>query len=123
MTAAEDRERVGKLFAAIDAKNAEQFAAFLADDARFSFGNAPPVVGRAAIAAAVGDFFGSVKGLEHSVSRVIRDGTTLVCLGEVSYTRHDDRVVTLPFADVLEERGSAFGDYRIYIDIGPLYAD
>ena len=46
-----------RLFAAIDARDADAFAAFLAEDGEFRFGNAPAVRGRAAIRAAVAGFF------------------------------------------------------------------
>jgi hypothetical protein len=45
----------------------------------------------------------------------------------VTYTRHDDSRITLPFVDVLVRASSAgarltIADYRIYMDVAPLYA-
>jgi len=112
----------GGLFAAIDANDAEAFVAFLTDDAVFRFGSAPAVSGRAAIKAAVADFFGTIDGCSHNVTNVLSKGSTLVCEGEVTYRRHDGSEITLPFTDVFEYDGHLIAQYKIYMDIGPLYA-
>ena len=121
LTAAE-HSTLQRLFAAIDARDAAAFVGFLAADAQFRFGAAPAVSGREAIAAAVTAFFESIAGLEHRVDMAMRDGDTLVCEGEVTYTRHDGSEVSLPFADVFEMQGEQIAAYKIYMDIGPLYA-
>lgn len=115
-------ESTGGMFAAIDAKDSEAFVAYLSDDAVFRFGSAPPVQGRAAIREAVNGFFESIAGLSHVVSKTVRDGATLVCEGEVTYARLDGSSVTLPFTDVFEYEGELIAHYKIYMDIGPLYA-
>lgn len=111
------------LFAAIDAQDAEAFAAFLTDDARFRFGSSPAVNGREAIAEAVAGFFDSIAGLSHAVHLFTAEGSTLVCEGNTTYTRHDGRTVRLPFANVFEMHGDKICDYKIYADLAPLYAD
>jgi hypothetical protein len=45
-----------------------------------------------------------------------------VCEGEVTYRRHDNSEITLPFADAFDLRGDLISGYRIYIDIAPLFA-
>lgn len=110
------------LFAAIDAKDTERFVEFIAEDGEFRFGSAPPVRGRASIATAVQAFFDSIESLSHRVTRVLKDGDTLACEGEVCYQRHDGSEIVLPFANVFEFEGPLISGYRIYIDINPLYA-
>lgn len=51
------------LFAAIDRKDAATFAAYLADDVMFRFGNAPPSHGHDTARAAVEAFFAGVAAL------------------------------------------------------------
>jgi ketosteroid isomerase-like protein len=46
----------------------------------------------------------------------------VVVEGNVTYTRQDGSQLTLPFADVLETRDGKVSNYRIYIDIAPLFA-
>ncbi len=112
-----------KLFNAIDAKDAQRFAGFLAPNAEFRFGSAPVVKGVDAIATAIDTFFESIDGLSHSVTKIWRDDKSLVCEGEVCYRRHDGSEVIIPFVDVFECRGGLISRYNIYIDIGPLYAE
>ncbi len=110
------------LFASIDARDATRFAEFLGPDATFRFGNAPPVTGRAAIAQAVAGFFGTIRALEHRLHEHWQGPDSLVCQGEVTYTRHDGTRLTLPFVDVFRLRAGLIQDYLIYMDITPLYA-
>ena len=114
---------IGGLFAAIDAQDGAAFVAYLTDDAVFQFGSAPPVQGRADVQAAVEGFFGSIAGLSHDIHKTLRDGSALVCEGVVTYTRHDGSTIAIPFADVFEYDGDKIAEYKIYIDIAPLYAD
>ncbi len=117
------RERLNALFAAIDDKDADGFVSHLTEDASFRFGSAPAAVGRDAIRDGVSAFFESIAGLSHRVDRIVAQGATLITEGLVTYDRHDGRSVEIPFVDVFEVDGQLIDDYRIYIDIGPLYAE
>ena len=113
----------GGIFTAIDAKDGATFVSFLTEDAVFRFGSAPPVQGRDAIQAAVEGFFTTIEGCAHNITRTLGEDDTLVCEGVVTYTRHDGSEIALPFTDVFEYEGSLVAHYKIYIDIGPLFAD
>lgn len=115
--------KTGGIFAAIDAKDATAFVGYLTEDAVFRFGSSPAVTGRDAIRAAVDGFFGTIAGCSHDVQNTLSDGSRLVCEGEVTYRRHNDTEVTLPFTDVFEYDGDLISQYKIYIDISPLYED
>lgn len=121
--AASSHPLLASLFAAIDAMDTAGFLEHIAHDATFRFGSAPAVSGHDAIRDAVGGFFASIAGLRHRLEKTLADGSTLVCAGEVTYDRHDGRNVSLPFANVFEVQDNLISDYRIYIDIAPLYAD
>jgi uncharacterized protein (TIGR02246 family) len=109
------------LFAAIDGKDARRFAERLTRDAVFVYGSQPPVRGRAAIEAAVRDFFSAFSGLEHRVAEVHAASSDLVVVeGEVTYHRQALPSVTVPFANVLRLDDGLIADYRIYIDPTPL---
>ena len=112
----------GGLFAAIDAQDGAAFVSYLTDDAVFRFGSAPPVQGREAVQEAVEGFFASIAGLSHSIDRTLAEGETLFLEGEVTYTRHDGSQIAIPFVDVFEYDGELIAEYKIYIDISPLYA-
>ncbi len=117
-----DTSIVVPLFRAIDAMDADRFASYLARDAVFRFANQPEVRGSDAIRAAVAGFFGMIAGLEHRITDTWAQPGTVICRGEVTYTRKDGTKLTVPFADVLEMRGERIGDYRIYMDVSPLFA-
>ena len=112
-----------KLFASIDAMDTESFLSFIHEDATFRFGSSPAVKGHAEIRAAVEGFFASFAALKHDLQRVIADSNAVVCEGEVTYTRHDGNCITLPFASIFEVDEDLITLYRVYVDIGPLYAD
>ena len=116
------RNFLDDVFAAVDANDADRFVACLTEDCVFRFGSAPAVAGRDAISAAVGGFFDSIAGCSHSIASVWRDEGRLACEGEVRYERLDGSEITIPFVDVFEFRGELISSYKIYIDIGPLYA-
>lgn len=111
-----------ELFATIDSMDTSGFVARLTPGAEFRFGNAPAANGSAQIGEAVGAFFATIAGLRHELSKVIADGDSLACEGNVTYTRHDGTQVSIPFADTFVFDGDLIDSYRIYIDIAPLYA-
>lgn len=113
-------EWVAALFSTIDAKSTRDFLEFLAPDAVFRFGSAPPAEGRVAIGAAVDGFFASIRSLTHRVLDVWSQSDTLISRGEVTYMRLDGRTVVVPFCDVFEMRGEQIARYEIYIDPTPL---
>ena len=113
----------GGMFAAIDAKDTTAFVGYLTADAVFRFGSAPAVEGRDAITAAVDGFFGTIAASSHRIDSTLQSGSTMVCEGDVTYTRLDGSSVTLPFADVFELDGDLISAYKIYIDIAPLFAE
>ena len=114
--------RLDSLFATIDAKDTDAFLASLTEEATFRFGSAPPLTGHAAIRDGVNAFFASIRSSKHALKNVLQKDATLVCEGEVTYTRQDGSAVTLPFTDVFELDGEKIAAYKIYIDIAPLYA-
>lgn len=117
----ENKAWLTDLFAAIDNKDADRFATSLCEDAVFRFGNADKVTGREAIRDSVDAFFASIKDLRHDLHNTWTQRDYTVCNGEVTYTRHDDSKVTLPFADVFAMKEEKIQEYLIYMDVGPLY--
>ena len=80
------------------------------------------VRGRDAIREAVDGFFATIAGCRHDIRNSFGREATLFCEGEVTYRRHDGSEISLPFADVFEYEGDLIAHYKIYLDIGPLYA-
>ena len=109
------------LFASIDTMDTERFLSFIDPSATFRFGSSAPVTGHEAIRAAVEGFFASFTALRHDLQRTVTEGNVVACEGEVTYTRHDTSMITLPFANIFETSGGRISLYRIYIDIAPLF--
>ena len=112
----------GKLFVSIDSMDTEGFLGFIAADAEFRFGSAPPIQGHDGIREAIDGFYSSIAALSHDLQRIVAQDDTVICEGEVTYTRHDGSTITLPFCNVFETDDGLITLYRIYIDIAPLYA-
>ncbi len=116
------QELVERLFSAIDRKDTDGVLSCIDLQASFRFGSAPAVQGHEAIAGAIDGFYETIAALQHTVQNTLRQENLLVCEGTVRYTRHDTSTVTLPFTNVFDLAGQLITGYRIYIDIGPLYA-
>ena len=113
---------VKNYFAAVDTMNAEDVASYFTEDARFKFGNAEPAVGRQNIRDALVAFYNSIKGLHHDIrEQWQQDGVAIVVL-DVTYTRTDNKTVTLPSATILRTSGNLIRELQIYMDISPVFA-
>ena len=111
-----------ELFADIDRMDAKGFASHLSDDCVLRFGNADEVVGREAIEAAIAGFFGTIKSLDHRIlDQWDVDDATIIQF-EVTYTRLDSRDVTVPAVTIYRRGDELIDDYRIYVDLTPVYA-
>lgn len=114
---------VRKVFQAVDAKDADGFAACLTPDAVFRYANAPVVTGPAAIREAVAQFFAAVQALRHDVLAVWTQDDFVFCKGEVNYVRHDgSKAGPFPFFNLFRVSGDKIAEYLIYVDISPLFA-
>lgn len=111
-----------QLFADIDSMEPERFAAHLASNVTMRFGNADPIRGRDPVREAWAAFCQDLNGVKHDlVEQWTVDGTTIV-EAKVTYTRDDGSQVTVPVVTVYRERDGEINDYRIYIDLAPLFA-
>lgn len=115
------KDWIRQLFTAIDRRDWEGFPLFFTDNGTFRFGNAPAVSGQDNIRKAVHDFFVKIKDLRHRITGVWEIENTVILEGEVTYTRLDDKVITLPFANILRMENDSIVDYRVYIDISALF--
>ena len=115
-------EQVERLFRAIDDMNADAFVSFLTPQSTFKFGNSPAVTGQAAVHALVDGFWKSIAGSQHKLLHLWNDGDDVAVHGEVTYTRKDDKKVTVAFVNVFKMKGDKIDNYLVHIDNGPLFA-
>jgi ketosteroid isomerase-like protein len=113
---------VRDLFTSIDSQDTPAFLGFLADNVSFRFGNAPVVDGKAAVGEVVSGFFKSIKEVRHEILEYWAHPGSVVCHGEVTYTRHDASILKVPFANVFKLEGALIREYLIFVDVSALYA-
>ncbi|CAA0121659.1 Uncharacterised protein [BD1-7 clade bacterium] len=104
------------LFKAIDSKDVDKFSSFLDDEVIFIFANADPVVGKADVEMMVDGFFHMISGISHNLFEVIVQANQLICIGEVTYTRLNRTILTVPFAVVMAVAENRIKRYQIFVD-------
>jgi uncharacterized protein (TIGR02246 family) len=112
---------VDDLYKHIDSKDARGFAAFFAEDGKFTFGNAPTVTGPPAIESACEQFFSSLQDLDHEMRNVWNIDDTVICEVTVMYRTRDGRNLDLPAANIIRHHDGVVTDYRIFMDVSPLF--
>lgn len=109
------------LFNTVDNKDTERFTGFLSDQIQFRFGNMPMTTGKTAVAEQVAYFFDSIKALEHRIIDFWIKDSDVMCHGTVTYTRHDDSTLTVPFANAFKINLLSIEEYLIFADLSELY--
>ena len=114
------------LYTRVDRKDAAGFAAVFVEDGWLRFGNNDPIVGRNNIDAAIAGFFTAMLSLRHEFVRTTLHDDLLFLEASVTYTRHDQKIVTVPAMTVFTfaESGGRRMAARcnIYVDLAPLFA-
>jgi SnoaL-like domain len=105
-----------------ETRSAEQFASYFTSDAFYRVGNNEPLIGRDRIQESSVKFRQMLKGISHDIQHIWELGDTVVCEMVVTYTRNDDKVVTLPCMDVIHLEGDKFREIQIFIDMSPVFA-
>lgn len=120
----EGSDWVGDLFTAIDARDVDRFASFLDPQVVFRFANAEPSRGLARTRQVVSEFFAAVAALRHRIDDVWATDArrTVICRGEVCYTRLDGVAVNVPFANVFRLGDGGIREYSIYVDASPVFS-
>jgi ketosteroid isomerase-like protein len=112
---------VQAIFAAFDSKDIAALAALVTDDIRLQIGNADVVNGKPEFVEALEAFVVSVASFWHTVTNVWTDVDAVIAELKVHYTRLDGTELTLPCCNVFRLRDGAVADYRVYMDITPVY--
>jgi len=110
-----------QMFARIDARDADGFAASFAENGVFRFGNNPAVTGRSAIHDFIAGFFGSIGGISHQFENCWTLGDRAFCNGLVTYVRKDGSELTVPWSTVSRFEGDKLAEYLAYVDASKLF--
>lgn len=109
------------MYRAIDAKDSVGMCNFLTEDAIFKFANLPAVEGKSNIIAFLDGFFQSIKAIQHTQIESWNSGNAWFASGTVTYTRHDDSQLIVPFGVLLKIQESLIKDYNVFVDASELY--
>ena len=107
--------------AALDARDVAKLAAMVSDDVRLQFASQPPVEGKEAFVDALEDSLASVSGFRHEIIEAWDVGDAVVLEMIVHYRRLDGSSISLPCCNVFRYAGGLIADYRVYMDIAPVY--
>ena len=110
------------VYQAIDTMDENELAPFLTENCAFVFGNAPPVVGRAASANASKAFMATIAGIKHDLADVWGVDDNIISRMTVTYARKDGKKMSFPAVTIWRLEGKQIADYRIYVDNTPLFA-
>lgn len=106
----------------VDRMDAKAFAALFTEDARMTFGNAPPLVGRKAIEVGVAAFFKSIRGLQHEFLASWIEPGVAIHEFRATYRRHDGKTATIPAVTIFRLQGDRATDARVFYDPTPIFA-
>jgi len=117
---------VRAMFATVDRMDPEGVANCFTEDGSFRFGNAEPAVGRSAIREAQVAFFSTIDGLRHDIEGIWvgewERGEVYSVEARGTYRRKDGSEVSLPVTSTLRMSERLVHDWRVFMDISPLYA-
>jgi ketosteroid isomerase-like protein len=110
------------IFSALDRKDLGTFLNYLSPSCRFQYGNRSAVEGHDAIREIVGKFLEEIAESHHAIKERWQIDDSVICHGEVAYTRRDGKKITAASAHILILDEGVIRDYRVYVDMSPLYA-
>jgi limonene-1,2-epoxide hydrolase len=110
------------LFADIDSMDPDAFVRHLTEDVRFTFGNSDTVVGRDNVRDVWAGFCDGIAGVQHDVIEQFEQGSATIVESTVTYTRKDASTISLPVVTIYRGDGDLIEDYRIFMDVAPLFA-
>ncbi len=114
---------VREILAAIDSGDVDALCRHVTEDVRFQFGNAEVITGRSAFEAASLAFVQSIAAIRHELLDLWEvEGGTVIAVMRVHYRRLDGQELSLPCCNLFGTRAGRVHDYRVYMDINPVFA-
>ncbi len=114
---------VREILAAVDSGDVDVLCRHVTDDVRFQFGNAEVITGQSAFEAASRAFLKSITAIRHELLDLWEvEGGTVIAVMMVHYERLDGQKLSLPCCNLFGTRDGRVHDYRVYMDINPVFA-
>jgi len=112
---------VAEVFQSIDRMDASKFASFITPEGCFRYANNPAIEGNKAIETFVGGLFQSLKGISHSNLESWQASEAIFVNGTVSYLRHNDTKLAVPFSCTWKMLNGSIDEYLIFVDSSELF--
>ena len=107
----------------MDSGDVDALCRRVTDDVRFQFGNAEVTAGISAFEAASRAFLQSIAAMRHELLDLWEaEGGTVIAAMTVHYERLDGQKLSLPCCNLFSTRDGRVHDYRVYMDINPVFA-
>jgi ketosteroid isomerase-like protein len=113
---------VRDVFAALDARDPAAVAAHMTEDVRMRLGNQDVVEGKTAFLESAQGFVDAIAAIKHDIGSVWSVDDVVIAEMDVHYERLDGGKLTLPCCNVFRVRDGLVSDYRVYIDLTPVFA-
>lgn len=115
-------ELVKKAFAAVEANDIDSYVSMFTDDAIYTIANYPSVTGPEGIREFAKPIMQMFKEVTHDLKDMWEFGDTVVCEMDITYTRNDGKVTTMPGLDVIQFENGKVKKLQAYIDASPAFA-
>ena len=113
-------DMIASLYSAVDALDANSVGKHVTENVVFRLGNFDQITGRQAFIDGNARFFETINGMQHEISGIWQQDQTLICEGQVRYTRKDETELTVSFAGIFTLDQDLISDYRVYVDMSDL---
>ena len=116
-------EWIRNYFKIVDTLDADVIVTHFTDGGKFRFSNQSPAVGKQAVRDGLAQFFETIQAMHHENTGLWlgEDGNSAVWEADVTYTRKNGTQVTLPCVSILRSRNDQIYDFRMNMDISPVY--
>ena len=112
------------LFASMIAQDWETFRSCLTDDVMYRVGSTEPVHGPDAVVDFLQSFYTQVQMQEPDIRQILEPENQVIFEFEAHYLRlKDNKQLNFACTDILRMSGDKIKEWRVYVDISPLYAE
>ena len=114
---------VRAIIEATDLADVDRVSDLVTDDIRLQFGSTEPTVGKQSLIDGAAEFNGSIASIRHDINGLWTvEPDTVITEMVVHYERLDGQSLSLPCTNIFRVRNGKIADYRVYMDIAPVFA-
>ena len=112
------------LFASMMEQDWDTFRSCLTDDVMYRVGSTEPVHGIEAVVSYLQSLYTQIKMLPPDIRQILEPENQVIFEFETHYLRlKDNKQVNFACTDILRMSGDKIREWRVYVDLSPMYAD